>query len=1331
MKKLLRALFLSFATLAQSIIAQIPTQEQCQQADAELNQVYQQLQGSLNDAQKQQLKKAQRDWIKKRDAFVDSNRENPQGALYQATIQRVVELRGFIGVRPEQSNERGDQITEEHIKRTVLPILNESFRLMKQQDYKNAYLKGNQAYQISLKYAGEKHLLTLCAIQQIGRVFLYEGDIPNAHKTIEHAYKMFQKARGESDELTLGESTDYTSLLLKENNYQKAIEVGEDAANKWKAASLKENSDYGLILSNLGNAYFEQGYDYKKAAECFEKAVEIKMAVYGKNNDNYRAALFTLARCYYRLDKNSEAIEIDENLISNLDKYNINNPNQKFDIYSNLGACCNQIGQFDKAIEYYNTAQKIAVKICGDKSYENAVTMVNLAPALLPSKGVDGSKKELLKAKEVLEKIPTVPENIKDFYGKKITPILAMALEKKGKVITLNETIYEDLSGLEEDPAKSLEYANKAYNEVAGYEGSDSRGAVNALITLANANIANGDVAKARSIANQAFELNKSKFADRSDPFLFDLLAKSSYLSNDNKSSLGFLRQEIALQQEKLKNSFLLDEKSRITAAPGIDFRYDVKIIPVTELSETILQRKGIVMDSLLEDRSVAKSSQSNSGAKELLDKLNCLRSDSSKIAFSRKPEDVSNFKKLTDQIIAYEKGLAKVNSRSGRTRESLSIEVKQVMSSLSDSEVFLDFFEFYVPQIPPLKDTRFYGVILFSKNADPVLITISDPDLIDKSSQTLKSAILGGIEETFTQSQNTLTEKLVVPILAQLPNGTKRIMIAPYGKLNFLSFAILQLPQGMLFAEKYDVYYVASGRDLVKPAVSNTNHTALVFANPKFDLLAPNSDQVHTSTRSADMSQFNAVVLPPLPGTEYEALTIKPVLESSGWTETTYLGVDANKKKIMDSHKPGILHLATHGFYLNALSLSGSDERGMKVAQTAIDKTNSSSSLGIDPMRASGVALTGAQSTLKAWSEGKSPDPDQDGVLTAEEVAGLDLNGTWLVTLSACDTGVGEAKSGEGVFGLRRAFMMAGAQNLLMTLWPVSDEVTAKIMADFYKEALATHDAPGALSKVQRDWLVKLRKEKGLLADVRDAGPFAMVVMANPNAKPMPEFSPTSSTQPLPETTSSKVSTGDSAAPVSIVPTLDSRDKAFGDLFEATLLVGQKTPEGGNIMEFNDALSKADAGDCKAQAIVSIYYALGYKTEKDLGKAAEYASKSEAQNNPLGQYQLGVLTAGGDGIEKDAERGKELKVQSIEGLNTMADDPYALAALGAMALRGEGVAKDMKKAAKLYRKSADLGYAPAQILYSMMLTKGVGVSPDASSARKYASMADAQNYHP
>jgi TPR repeat protein len=259
---------------------------------------------------------------------------------------------------------------------------------------------------------------------------------------------------------------------------------------------------------------------------------------------------------------------------------------------------------------------------------------------------------------------------------------------------------------------------------------------------------------------------------------------------------------------------------------------------------------------------------------------------------------------------------------------------------------------------------------------------------------------------------------------------------------------------------------------------------------------------------------------------------------------------------------------------------------------------------------------------------------------------------------------------------------------------------VTPKIMADFYKEALATHDAAGSLAKVQREWLVKLRKEKGLLAAVREAGPFAMLVMANPNAKPLPE-----------KTASFPGSEGESVAPVSTVPSASS--------------------EGSKIMEFQDAISKADAGDAYAQGAASIYYSLGYKTEKDLAKAAEYASKSTAQNHPLGQYQLGVLTSGGDGVEKDPERGKELKIQSIEGLNTMVNDPYALAALGAMSLRGEGVAKDMKKAARLYRQSADLGYAPAQIIYGVMLSKGVGVPKNSEKSKLYLLKAKDQNFTP
>ena len=102
-------------------------------------------------------------------------------------------------------------------------------------------------------------------------------------------------------------------------------------------------------------------------------------------------------------------------------------------------------------------------------------------------------------------------------------------------------------------------------------------------------------------------------------------------------------------------------------------------------------------------------------------------------------------------------------------------------------------------------------------------------------------------------------------------------------------------------------------------------------------------------------------------------------------------------------------------------------------------------------------------------------------------------------MTLSACDTGAGLARAGEGVMGLRRGFIQAGAQSLLMTLWPISDEVTVQIMNDFYDAAHEIGNAPEALSKVQRDWLVKLRKERGLAHAVNLAGPFIMSSQGKP----------------------------------------------------------------------------------------------------------------------------------------------------------------------------------------------------------------------------------------
>ena len=143
--------------------------------------------------------------------------------------------------------------------------------------------------------------------------------------------------------------------------------------------------------------------------------------------------------------------------------------------------------------------------------------------------------------------------------------------------------------------------------------------------------------------------------------------------------------------------------------------------------------------------------------------------------------------------------------------------------------------------------------------------------------------------------------------------------------------------------------------------------------------------------------------------------------------------------------------------------------------------------------MHRSGVALAGALATVQDWQRGLTPPTDSDGILMATEVGELKLDGTWLVTLSACETGVGELRAGEGVLGLRRGFIQAGAQNLLMTLWPVADKETAHLMRHFYRAAQRTGNAPQALAEVERDWLVRVRQERGLAAAVAIAGPFIL----------------------------------------------------------------------------------------------------------------------------------------------------------------------------------------------------------------------------------------------
>ena len=232
------------------------------------------------------------------------------------------------------------------------------------------------------------------------------------------------------------------------------------------------------------------------------------------------------------------------------------------------------------------------------------------------------------------------------------------------------------------------------------------------------------------------------------------------------------------------------------------------------------------------------------------------------------------------------------------------------------------------------------------------------------------------------------------------------------------------------------------------------------------------------------------------LTGTQKESEELIKKFVGWGWTPTDFTAKEATKEALLKIHSPYILHLATHGFFAkeDPTATQPEPEALLNDRQSVIK-----SKFFKNPMHRSGLALAGAQTTIEAWKRDEVPPVENDGILTAEDVSTLDLQGTWLVTLSACDTGSGEARAGEGVMGLRRGFIQAGAQNLLMTLWPISDEVTVQIMSDFYDAAHNSGNAPEALAEVQRNWLVKLRTEKGLAQAVNLAGPFIMSSQGKP----------------------------------------------------------------------------------------------------------------------------------------------------------------------------------------------------------------------------------------
>jgi CHAT domain-containing protein len=353
------------------------------------------------------------------------------------------------------------------------------------------------------------------------------------------------------------------------------------------------------------------------------------------------------------------------------------------------------------------------------------------------------------------------------------------------------------------------------------------------------------------------------------------------------------------------------------------------------------------------------------------------------------------------------------------------------------------------------------YVAYVLRQSGEPSWVALGGGAEIDRLAASFRAAVGGpGLEEFGTQAR-ALYDAIFKPLLP-LIGDAEHLLLSPDGALHLVPFGALLDEDDHFLIEDYLLSYLDSGRDLARLKLSaKAREGAWIVAAPDFDAGAVPEDaattvvQADTPLRSGD---YRDMFFEPLAGTNDEAKAIHALLPNA----SIRLDDEATEELLKARHGPSILHIATHGFFLDDQDLSAdkSPARGLTLSAPFGGETDFSSEPIVEnPLLRSGVALAGAN---------RRSTRGEDGVLTALEASGLDLDGTRLVVLSACDTGLGDLRNSEGVFGLRRAFVLAGAESQVMSLWRVDDEATRNLMVDFYTCLAAGQGRAEALRRAQ-----------------------------------------------------------------------------------------------------------------------------------------------------------------------------------------------------------------------------------------------------------------------
>ncbi|MBX7221846.1 MAG: tetratricopeptide repeat protein [Blastocatellia bacterium] len=894
------------------------------------------------------------------------------------------------------------------------------------------------------KKYGPEHLEVARCLNNLAQFYRYTGNHQKAEPLYLRSLAIYEKVLGPDHEEVGVAVNNLASFYSSRGDYAKAESYFLRTRGIFEKALGPEHPNVAAILNNLGLLYMNKG-EYAKVEPLFLRARAIWEKTLGPDHANIATICRVLAGFYSSQSDFTRAEPLFQQALA-IDEKALGPTHPRVAIsVNNLANMYRQKSDYARAEPLYQRALAIREKAFGPEHPEVASSLNNLALNFSNQNNFAQAEPLFQRALAILEK-KLGPDHLE-----LATPLTNLA------------DLYRDKRDF--DRAEPLYLRSLAIREKT--LGPNHPVLTNSLDNLARLYVQKGEQAKAEPLFRRALAIREKVLGADHPEFATNLysLALVSWAKGEVTEAVRSLIQGQEIIERDLVRNLVSGSEQQKALYLNQTGRWLRAILSVqaqaaphdpaalrAALTE-VLRRKGRSLDAMTSAVATVRS-QGNPENQKLLDEYSSLAGQISVLALrgpgKQKPEDhLAAIRDLEDRKEKLENEIS---------RRSLEFKAQQTpitlaaVQNLIPVDAALVEYASYIPLDPqnnPTGKRRYVVFVVKPGTRTPELqwADLGEAEPIDKAVAAYRK-VLGSKTTSIPKEVKTAAqalETLITKPVRRLVGPAKHLLLSPDGMLNLIPFSALMDEKGKYLVENYTLTYLTSGRDLLRLQV------ALPFQQPP--LVIANPDYADGPGPKLAGRSYNPLKL--LPETAAEGQEIRHLLPAT----RLLVRNEATEEAVKSVRRPEILHIATHGYFLTDTTPAEATG-GQRLLEREMALGGNEMGLQVkNPLLRSWLFFAGANHGGTA---------DDDGIMTALEVAQLDLWGTRLTVLSACETGVGLAQSGEGVYGLRRALVLAGSEAQFMSLWSVSDEGTRKLMVEYYTRLKAGEGRSAALRHTQ-----------------------------------------------------------------------------------------------------------------------------------------------------------------------------------------------------------------------------------------------------------------------